>query len=82
MRRSKLALSPIERKAEFAKAAILKGKTMSVVAEEDFDISWIHLRECFKGLRRPSEELANKVAEYVGMSPEEFWGVREVARAS
>lgn len=82
MRRSKVVLSPIQRKAEFAKHATLNGRAMSVVAEKDFGISWIHLRECFKGLRTPGEELAKKVAEYVGLSPEEFWGEREVARAS
>lgn len=82
MRRSKVALSPIQRKAEFAKAATLNGKAMSVVAEEDFGISWIHLRECFKGARPPNEELAKKAADYVGMDVAEFWGDAVFARAS
>ena len=82
MQRSKVVLSPIQRKAEFAKHATLNGKAMSVVAEEDFKVSWIHLRECFKGFRSPNAELAKKVADFVGMDVAEFWGDVVFAKAS
>lgn len=79
MRHPKLSLTPIQRKAEFAKHATLNEKAISRAAEEDIGTSWTHLRECFEGVRKPSEELAAKVAEYVGITVEDFWGVSATA---
>ena len=78
-----MTLTPIERKAEFAKAATLREKGTSQAAEDDLDVSWTHLKACLEGERTPSEELAQRVAEYVGIPAGKFWGSREeVARAS
>lgn len=76
-----MPLTPIERKAEFAKAATLKEKGTSQAAEDDLDVSWTHLKACLEGERTPSEELARRVADYVGMPVAKFWGERELARA-
>jgi hypothetical protein len=75
----KVSLTPIQRKAEFAKHATLREKPISRAAEEDLKVSWTHLRECFEGLRTPSDKVAAEVAEYVGMSVEDFWGERLAA---
>lgn len=77
---TKVAFTPLQRKAEFAKAATLKEKANSTAAEEDLGSSWTHLRECFEGTRTPSKELADKAAAYVEMDPEEFWGADVMAR--
>lgn len=77
---TKVALTPLQRKAEFAKHATLKEKPVSRAAEEDLDSSWTHLRECFEGERTPSRELANRVAVYVEMEPEDFWGADVMAQ--
>lgn len=80
---SKVIFSPIERKAEFAKAATLREKSATEASEADLGVSWTHLRACFEGERTPSEELAQRVADYVGIRAETFWGPREaIARAS
>lgn len=76
-----MTLTPIERKAEFAKAATLREKGTSQAAEDDLDVSWTHLKACLEGDRTPSEELARRVAEYVGIPVAQFWGERELARA-
>lgn len=77
---TKVALTPLQRKAEFAKAATLKTKPVSVAAKEDLDSSWTHLRECFEGERTPSRELATRVAAYVEIDPDEFWGAEVMAQ--
>lgn len=83
---TKVSLTPLQRKAEFAKHATLKQKpgggrlSINRAAEEDLDSSWTHLRECFEGERTPSKELADKVAAYVEMDPEEFWGAEVMAK--
>lgn len=73
-RSSKVSLSPVERKAEFVKHATLRQKSLNAAAEEDVGASWTHLRECFAGVRTPSKELAEKAAEFCGMTSLEFWG--------
>lgn len=82
---TKVSLTPLQRKAEFAKHATLKqkpeGGRLSVNrAAEDLGSSWTHLRECFESGRTPSRELANKVALYVEMDPEDFWGADVMAQ--
>lgn len=77
---TKVSLTPLQRKAEFAKRATLNEKPNTRAAEEDLDSSWTHLRECFEGTRTPSKELANKVAVYVEMEADEFWGVEVMAQ--
>lgn len=77
---TKVSLTSLQRKAEFAKHATLKEKPVSRAAEEDLDSSWTHLRECFEGERTPSRDLATKVAAYVEMDPEDFWGVDVMAQ--
>ena len=72
MPRSKVALSPIQRKAEFAKAATLMAKPVSRAAEEDIGAASTHLRECLEGARTPSDEMKRKVAEYVEIELEDF----------
>lgn len=78
---SKVVFSPLQRKAEFAKAATLREKGTSQAAEDDLEVSWTHLKACLEGERTPSEELARRVAEYVGIPVAQFWGERELARA-
>ena len=78
----KVAFSPLQRKAEFAKYATLNKKPVSVAAKQDIGVSWTHLRECFEGVRTPSEEVAIKAADYVQMRRDEFWGESEIAGAS
>ncbi|MFL5481120.1 MAG: hypothetical protein ACJ8AK_02940 [Gemmatimonadaceae bacterium] len=73
-------MTPLQRKAEFAKAATLRDKASGVAALEDLDSSWTHLRECFEGKRTPSKELATNVAAYVEMDPEDFWGAEVMAQ--
>jgi hypothetical protein len=77
---TKVSFGPLQRKAEFAKAATLREKANSVAAEEDLGSSWTHLRECFEGERTPSKDLALKVATYVEMDAEDFWGADVMAR--
>lgn len=77
---TKVSLTPLQRKAEFAKHATLKQKPVSRAAEDDLDSSWTHLRECFEGERTPSRDLADKVAVYVEMDPEDFWGADVMAK--
>lgn len=77
---TKVALTPLQRKAEFAKATTLKKKGVSAASKEDLDSSWTHLRECFEEERTPSRDLATRVAAYVEMEPDEFWGAEIMAQ--
>lgn len=69
-----MPLTPIQRKAEFAKAAVLDNEASLAEAAEKVGASWVHVRECLAGNRVPSESLARRVAEYCGSTLEEFWG--------
>jgi hypothetical protein len=80
-RTPKVVRTPLERKAEFTKAAMLREKGVELAAKEDLDVSWTHLKACFEGDRTPSDDLAQRAAEYVGIPADEFWGPREMAKA-
>jgi hypothetical protein len=68
-----VALSPLQRKAAFA-AAVELNETNKGAAAESLGVSWTHLVLCMEGQRTPSSDLAARVAEYVGLPIEEFWG--------
>lgn len=73
-----VALSPLQRKAAFASAVELNETTKGGAAET-IGVTWTHLLLCMEGERTPSVELAERVARYVGMASDEFWGPREAA---
>ena len=66
-------MTPLERRAEFVKAATLHGTTLAGAAAS-LGVTWTHLLACINGERTPSAELRQRVAEYVRMSPHRFWG--------
>lgn len=66
-------LTPLERRAEFVKAATLHGTTR-MGACSSLGITWTHLLACMNGERTPSAELRTRVAEYVRISANRFWG--------
>lgn len=73
--------TPIERKAAFVAACTLKSAHKSKVALDEFGVSWTHLDAVLLGTRDGSEELRDKVAEYVGVPSKEFWKERLAASA-
>lgn len=68
-----MPLKPLERKASFAGAVVLHETTQQAACKE-LGVSWTHLHFCFLGNRQPSEELMERVAEYVGVPVGQFWG--------
>ena len=65
--------SPLERRAEFSKAAELQRKSKTAICRQ-FGVTWSHVRECFLEKRLPSRELAEQVASFCGVSVPKFWG--------
>ena len=61
-----MPLSPLERKAAFAYAATMRGKTKTAAAKEDLGVTWTHLAGVLSGERYGSAELWQRFAEYVG----------------
>lgn len=73
-----MPLTPLERKAAFAHSAILKQQTR-IAAAQMLGVSWTHLNYVLGGEREGSAELEDKIAEYCGKTPRQFWGTRKVA---
>jgi len=65
--------SPLERRAEFSKAAEMKRTSKTAICR-GFGVTWSHVRECFLEKRLPSRELAEQVAGFCGVSVPKFWG--------
>jgi len=61
-----IALTPIQRKAEFMAAVTLRRSTKTAAAEE-LDVSWTHLVGVLDGTRPSSTELRDRIAAYVEM---------------
>jgi hypothetical protein len=74
-------LTPLQRKAAFAAAVELHETTKSAAAT-DLGVSWTHLLLCFEGARVPSEELMQRVADYVAIDRDHFWPPRQPAAAA
>lgn len=68
-----MPLSPIERKAEFGRAAILR-KSSFRRASKELGISLTHLLGCLDGSRQPSDSLALRIAAYCGIDTLRYWG--------
>jgi hypothetical protein len=71
---SKQPLTPIQRRAEIAKMVRLRNTTLLKVLRSDFQCSQNHLYQILDNHRRPSRELAERVAKFVGIPVREFWG--------
>jgi hypothetical protein len=71
-----MPLTPLERKAAFAHAAMLKEQTR-VAAAKELGVSWTHLNYVLGGERDGSDELEDKVAAYCGQTVRQFWGARK-----
>jgi hypothetical protein len=76
-----MAMTPVERKAEFKRAVTLKQTTMEKAAVEDLRVSFHHLSEVLAGRRVGSEELEQRFAEYIGLSRDEVFPPRAVVAA-
>lgn len=74
-------LTPLERRAEFAKATTLHETTLTQAAE-NLGVSWTHLLACFQGERVPSTDLRERVAEYVAIPASRFWGMSSASDAA
>lgn len=48
--------------------------TKTAASKDDLGVSWTHLELCLDGERKPSADLAQRVAEYVGIPVADFWG--------
>lgn len=71
-----VALTVLERKAAFA-AAVELNETNKTAAALSLGVSWNHLLLCMEGDRKPSAELAQRVADYCKVPAGQFWGPRE-----
>jgi|HubBroStandDraft_6_1064221.scaffolds.fasta_scaffold583744_2 hypothetical protein len=74
MRRERKALSPVERRGEVARALRLRGTTLVRVLQDELHISHHHFYEILDNNRRASRELAEKIACFVKMPVDQFWG--------
>lgn len=75
-----MPLTPLERKAAFAHAVTLRGKSKTAAAKEDLGVTWTHLSAVLEEDRDGSEELRRRFADYIGVPVEECWP--EPARAA
>jgi len=70
-------MTPLQRRAEFLRAVKLQGKTMKSVLRDVVHISYNHWRACAEGARKPSREVAERIARFCGYSLLEFWGTAD-----
>jgi len=68
-----MPLSPLQRKAAFASAAILNRKTQTAAAKEDLGVSLPHLLGVMSGERVGSDRLEQRFAEYIGLPVNRVW---------
>lgn len=71
-----MPMTPLERKAAFVSAVVLKETTQERAAKEDLGVSAFHLAECLADRRVASDELKQRFADYIGVPFEEVWGER------
>lgn len=68
-----MRLSPLERKAAYAHAVTMRGKSKTAAAREDLGVTWTHLSAVLEGERDGSPALRRRFADYIGVTIQQCW---------